>query len=315
MEEGASRGQARLSQPEVSRVLDAVLRSPRRRKNFRKSRPLASHTCHTQTDQVREQRTANLAHLVYLHFYAASALETQVRSMHRGSPHRIGLLDRARDHYRRASVLAEAEGQAAVLLISSRSASPASPYSPTPSLSSSSSGSASTRMSSPTPDSPDGSDTTAHSTPRKGQVEPHCVDIIMDQPQRPDSPTLGPSSRPECSTPEHGGVLATLKLAHQYGHDRVLVDEGESENPLERTRSLHRYADALAALHRQIMTVHLPASQDVAPARPPPSNDDMRAIELRTRIERLRAEGWRRRRFDAARYEALREAALADLMG
>jgi hypothetical protein len=39
----------------------------------------------------------------------------------------------------------------------------------------------------------------------------------------------------------------------------------------------------------------------------------MRALDLKARIERLRAEGWQRKRFDPRRYDALCEAALADL--
>lgn len=249
---------------------------------------------------------------MYLHFYAASALETQARSLHRGSPHRIGLVDRARDHYRRASVLAEAEAEATIRLMSSRSDSSASSYSPAPSVSSS--GSVSTGMSSPAPDSADENEP-AQPELRGKHLAFHYASVAADQQQRPDSPTRGPNECREAPTSDDGDdALAALKLSPQDGHDDHVEESQRDDDPLERTRCVHRYASALAALHRQITTVHLPASQDVGPVRPPPSNDDMRAIELRTRIARLKAEGWRRRRFDAARYEALREAALADLV-
>lgn len=250
----------------------------------------------------RNQRTADAAHLVYIHFYAATALEMQVRSLHHTSPYRMSLLDCARDHYRRASVLAEAEGEAASQLLSSRSASSASSHSPAPSVSSSA-GSSSTRMSSPAPDEAD----EGEGRPRGKHVAFHYVPIVINQqqPQRPDSPTLGLDRGLGCSTTED--EVPYLQLDE---HSR----EEQSDDPFKRTRSLHRYASALTSLHSRISTVHLPSGGDIPAAPPPPSNDEMRTIELRTRIERLKADGWRRRRFDAARYEALREAALADLM-
>jgi hypothetical protein len=149
---------------------------------------------------------------------------------------------------------------------------------------------------------------------------------------RPDSPTLGMDGPPGWSVTAPDDDVPPLELVpgqdrndvaeeiEKKYQDAVIGEEAEESeeaepDPFERTRSLHRYASALAALHRQITTVHLPASVAVSSAvPPPPSNDEMRAIELRTRIARLKAEGWPRRRFDAARYEALREAALADLM-
>jgi hypothetical protein len=45
-----------------------------------------------------------------------------------------------------------------------------------------------------------------------------------------------------------------------------------------------------------------------------PSIDAGRSPELQARIERLRAKGWERKRFDARRYEELRENAVADLV-
>lgn len=148
---------------------------------------------------------------------------------------------------------------------------------------------------------------------------------------RPDSPTLGMDWSPGWSVTAPDDDVPPLELAPgqdkndaaeeiEKDQDAAIGEEAEETedtepDPFERTRRLHRYASALAALHRQITTVHLPACEAVSSAvPPPPSNDEMRAIELRARIARLKAEGWPRRRFDAARYEALREAALADLM-
>lgn len=82
----------------------------------------------------------------------------------------------------------------------------------------------------------------------------------------------------------------------------------------EQTRSLQRHSSLLTSLHHQITTFHLPSLN--LPAPPPPvSNDEMRAADLRRRIDRLRQDGWRGRgRFDVGKYERLREAAVVDMM-
>ena len=38
-----------------------------------------------------------------------------------------------------------------------------------------------------------------------------------------------------------------------------------------------------------------------------------KSADIKARIERLRATGWQRKRFDAGRYEALREQVLSEL--
>ncbi|CAK7228995.1 hypothetical protein SEUCBS140593_007098 [Sporothrix eucalyptigena] len=44
-----------------------------------------------------------------------------------------------------------------------------------------------------------------------------------------------------------------------------------------------------------------------------PIDDESHALDRKARIERLRRNGWQRKRFDPSRYEALRAAALAEL--
>jgi hypothetical protein len=73
----------------------------------------------------------------------------------------------------------------------------------------------------------------------------------------------------------------------------------------------------LASLQRQI-TSHLEwLERDLAAAEKPQPpqipSEEMRNLELRTRIERLKANGWKRQRFDVRKYEALRERALEDI--
>lgn len=233
-----------------------------------------------------------MIHLVYLHFYAASALEQQVRSLHHTSPYRSTIMDKARDHYRRAALLADAENdniKHRLATMSERSGSSASSHSPSLSLSS-----GSTRLSSPSP------------TPVEEKTE-KCVRFKESRSTgvyiRLDSPTLGfddgfcPDAEVEplaLTTPAHNPAPAPCFY--------------------EQTLFLQRHTLLLTALHHQITTIHLP-SLTLPSAPPPVSNDELRAADIRRRIERLRQDGWRGRgRFDAARYERLREAAVVDMM-
>jgi hypothetical protein len=86
-------------------------------------------------------------------------------------------------------------------------------------------------------------------------------------------------------------------------------------------RSLATFSSALVALRHQI-NGHM-ASLEGGGAKPPAekhartasqANAELRALELQVRVNRLRAAGWPRPRFDADRYETLRENALAELM-
>lgn len=80
-----------------------------------------------------------------------------------------------------------------------------------------------------------------------------------------------------------------------------------------RHRSLHRFALALEGLHRQINMVHMPAV-DAPPVPEPAPISPGGPNHLKGRIQRLRAVGWARKRFDPSRYEALREEAMMDLL-
>ena len=267
------------------------------------------------------QRTAEAVHLVYLHFYAANSLEMQVRSLHQASTYRESLLDCARDHYRRASVLAEAEGQIAARALYPRSNSVTSTHSSMPSLSSS----RSSRASSPALSAADDLD---YGRPRqvvkqvRFKMTPEIVQEPLEPFIRPDSPTLGSDDMFGLSSPDE--IEADTPLLElfpkapsqspepQFAASAPVVDEVR-EDIMEATRQ--RYAACLAALHHQIVTVHLPAiAHESSVGPPPPSNSAMRAMEAQARIQRLKSQGWRRKRFDSAKYESLREAALADLM-
>ena len=152
---------------------------------------------------------------------------------------------------------------------------------------------------------------------------------------RPDSPTLGFDEWLGRSTPDlmvtetleqpdppqpqpmallqlfPGGCSSYDEETHQQS------DEKAQESP--HSASLSRYKGLLASLGQQMARHGACLDADIAAAKdpvpPPPTNEEMRALELRSRIDRLRASGWPRRRFDARRYEALRDNVAADMTG
>lgn len=140
----------------------------------------------------------------------------------------------------------------------------------------------------------------------------------MDEPYvRPDSPTLGlddPVSGRTSPCFEDTSNMATPKaIQREWAHD-----EDEDSPSSEPSAAFTRYCTTLNSIQQQINT-HLQSIErdiDAAlyPRSGPPRNDEMRAIDLQARIQRLRANGWARKRFDAAKYEAFREQAILDMM-
>lgn len=152
----------------------------------------------------------------------------------------------------------------------------------------------------------------------------HIESIAAEPIIRPDSPTLGfddwmadtPFDR-GCTSPitEMKSAL-TSSPATTF---MTLSEEMELEDPFAQDRAIHRYTTILDSLRREIPT-HLAWVQAEVAARNKltmhaTSNGELRALDLQTRIQRLKENGWQRRRFDVTRYEALRESAMADLMG
>ncbi|KAG5984223.1 hypothetical protein E4U55_005581 [Claviceps digitariae] len=288
---------------------------------------------------------AHPIHLVYVRFYAATALEMQARAMHHSSPSRTTLLKQAYNHYSIASDLANQADQQ-VSNLSSRdrvdSFSFARLHSPTGSHVSDST--TSTRMSSPTPSLVSRHDT-FKPTPKKKKVsfrdELNVRDEVMTEPIiRPDSPTLGFDdwlcrSSPEPILPE--SILKSVKQPPRpmsppiVSHDDRLptpdlsdtdLESGEDSmstaDPFFHTRSVHRFCTILSSLRRQITSHMTTLDIEIAacqiPTAPVFTSPEMRALDIKARIERLRACGWKRERFNVQRYETLRENALADMV-
>lgn len=143
---------------------------------------------------------------------------------------------------------------------------------------------------------------------------------------RPDSPTLGFDEWLGRSSPEPIYPESILKTAKPSPAAAITTNlEPASPNPSEvddndpffHTRSIHRFCTILGSIRRQItshmttLDIEIVACQ--IPSVPASTNHEMRALDVKARIERLRACGWKRARFDAERYERLRENALADM--
>lgn len=263
------------------------------------------------------------AYLVYLHFYAASSLEMQVRSLHTASPYRLKLLEEAREHYNLALQMAsEADKQAANLSFRPRSPS-SSLHSPVDSCLSHST--SSTRMSSPTP-----SDHSTNSVTAKPKKKVAFIDEPRDEPVRPDSPTLGfadPISgrnSPCMHIPEDPlpPSVQSMPDALPFSPSSSLnSDDGfESEvpNAYGSTVFVERYCTVLSNIQKQITSHLVSIDRDITAALTPraalSTNEEMKALDLQARITRLRATGWQRKRFDAKRYEEFRDQVMSDML-
>lgn len=251
----------------------------------------------------------------------------QARSLHAGSPYRLKLLEQAREHYNLASTKSKAADEQA-FQITLRPMSPSSSIS-SPIDSCLSHLSTSTGMSSPTL-----SASSCRGTPIKRKKKVAFADELeCELGVRPDSPTLGFSDPGSGRTsPCHDIPLEPLPPSVQTMPDicpafsptpsidgddehQGMVDE---ELPgSESQESLERYCTVLSSIQRQI-TSHLVAidreiTASLTVKTAVPVDEEMRKLELRSRIERLRATGWKRNRFDAHRYEEFREQVMADM--
>ncbi|KAH0528374.1 hypothetical protein TsFJ059_003250 [Trichoderma semiorbis] len=309
-----------------------------------------SMRCTEILDDVKDSNKPETACLIYIRFYAASALEMQVRSLQHNSPYRTKLLHQARHHYRVAADLIK-EDEAAKRRPSSRSLSSMSSLH-TPFGSDASVSTVSTRISSPSLSisSLDSCLKGRSSRPKPKKRVAFC-DIPSYEPScepsyessyeplvRPDSPTLGfdddwgfrqPTPEPPALYPqpiqlESGRPQFPLpsptnsEFSTIPDDDDSYFDTPTTADSFLHARSVHHYCTVLSSLQRQIAS-HLEwLERDIAAAEnPKPTqilSEEMRALELRTRIERLRANGWKRQRFDFRRYEALRESAIADIV-
>ncbi|KAH6888680.1 hypothetical protein B0T10DRAFT_562248 [Thelonectria olida] len=295
----------------------------------RRFRPCVAR-CNDILGRLRDKTVVQPVYLIYLHFYAASSQESMAFALHHASPQRLNLLNQAKDHYGKASQLITTAAAIAATnntTAKRRSLCGAVVDSPTsarasglwtPSLYSESSSRA-TSISSI-------EDAFAVSAKlKKKRRRASCQSTAsfeqsVEQARmisRPDSPTLGLS-------PLAGSTFQDLLDAMPSpppGPPNTTPATSEAEDS-DTEGSARRFSALLVALQSQI-TRHMSfVEADLAaiskPAPPTPTNlglgdDERRSLELQARIERLRAGGWQRRRFDASRYQELRENAMADI--
>lgn len=288
-----------------------------------------------------QQGTAKPAHLIYLHFYAASALEMQAKGLPSLPAHRSQLLQQARDHYRRAAVLTEAETAASSSRVSRFSSVSSSLCSP---VFSEVTEGTSTRTTSPFPtlvsEEEDGASSRTRMLKKhhRKQVSFGDARVVTEPFVRPDSPTLGfdewlgrtsPDPNPSHKLAEFSiydqpsplGLETRVPFSPTEEEPEMagsLIDERLDEEDRRRNHqhAIRQYSSTLSFLQQQV-TKHLSAIDEKVTDKPAAlsrqASDEMRQLELEARIVRLKANGWQRKRFDASKYEALREAALADL--
>ena len=281
----------------------------------------------------------------------------QAKPLHHASAHRADLLSQARDHYRRAAVITEAEGNSAVSRLSRASdsslASSSSCLSPSllqsPVLTEDNGG-MSTRTCSPDPSvfSDRGEDVRAAAAATSRLVKKHHrkqvsfgdLNIATEPFVRPDSPTLGPDDALSPTSPvlvsptmvplsrfnKSPPGMRTIVLLGEDSEEEEEEEEGENEEEQAESgeekgrqgglrHALGNYSSTLSSLRQQINTHMSAVDTRTSPSLSSTDSEEMRQLDLEARIGRLREGGWRRRRFDAAKYEALREAALADMSG
>ncbi|EXF80187.1 hypothetical protein CFIO01_13226 [Colletotrichum fioriniae PJ7] len=308
----------------------------------RKYRPCSLRCCEI-LDNIKESANVEPAYLIYLHFYAASSFDMLSRPLQCASPYRTRLLQQAREHYTRASELSKAADE--TMARSSRPSSAAtssmhSPSSSTSSRASSRTWTNSTAFSSPTPSVCSVEDAmnklSATQPPPKKRVT--FCDVPEEPFIRPDSPTLGFDdflcAPPQPEPPRYLPVLQEepepadepAEEAAKPATPEPLNEDCDAFDFLQE-RSIHRYCGLLSSLRSQI-AVHIsnveeqlaaPRQSDTGrhslPARAatPELSDELRNLDIKARIERLRQNNWQRRRFDIGRYEALRESVLAEL--
>lgn len=184
---------------------------------------------------------------------------------------------------------------------------------------------------------------------KKVSFEPPKEDPPIFEPYiRPDSPTLGfddeyfitgfsrqdlpdipscskksPISSPTLHEVDEDATPRASQDFHRLGQGFLAVEPEFDRRSFQLDNSASRYCAHLFNLKSRLVqhrasleaVLETPASREseIADCSSTSSGDDTRALDRRARIERLRKSGWQRKRFDPSRYEALRNAALAEL--
>ena len=149
---------------------------------------------------------------------------------------------------------------------------------------------------------------------------------------RPDSPTLGMDFGyfpPTNARQEVSEVSATKYQEVEFPlptntDNQQFENCDEDDETLNITKSIDRFRDQLHELREQLErhSANLDQQLEAMATEPPKSptrgpggvgKEELRALDRQARIERLRKDGWQRKRFDTQRYEELCETVLAEL--
>ena len=123
-----------------------------------------------------------------------------------------------------------------------------------------------------------------------------------------DSPVT-PSALKEVSISEYGVSRSEFDVSRRFLEE----DFSSSDSYCARLSDLSlRVAQHRANLDA-ISSVAVDSETSFLDRSPTPVEDECQTSQRKARIERLRKIGWQRKRFDPSRYEALRNAALAEL--
>ncbi len=323
-----------------------------KRKYFGKRYRACSARCVEVLDGIKYTSEVEPVYLIYLHFYAATSMEICARPLPLNSALRASLLQQARTHFDKASTLINAAEDSVLQKFRPGSASSSrasSCHSPSNSVSSSRAWTPDTRLSSPTESecSFDGHGPKSPQQPPAKRVKKvsfslpkeNVLKITAEPIIRPDSPTLGgfddffPHSLihkplPELPPPKYQHPVDLDLPLQTIPEQQTPQEEEEDETPYQTaSRSVDRCCEHLASLRAQLarhshsldqLLSLQPGATSTTPsptavtrtATPTPAETEE---SRRARIERLRGCGWRRKRFDASRYEVLCEAVLAEL--
>ncbi|PKS06376.1 hypothetical protein jhhlp_007124 [Lomentospora prolificans] len=301
----------------------------------RRYRP-CSVRCSAILDNIKDTSNAEPAYLIYLNFYAAISKEMSSRALHPSSSYRATLLRQAEAHYNRAADLIQAE-DSSMRRFSRLSTASSSINSPASSVGSRAS-TTSTRLSSPAPSVYGVEDKPAAAVTAPAKKRVTFSDMVAEPIIRPDSPTLGfdewvaPTVPTELKSalhvpqPQPVYQPETTEAPEEEEDERRPFSFRDSELFLPET-SIDRYCSVLSGLATQV-AIHLegvraelekPTGEDghssgrSTPESVASMDAESKALEIRARIDKLKQNGWRRRRFDPSRYQALRQSVLAEL--
>ncbi|KAL5615412.1 hypothetical protein BROUX41_005459 [Berkeleyomyces rouxiae] len=300
----------------------------------RRFRACASR-CTEILDNVRDLSQVESVYVISLNFYAASALEANALSLPSSSIFRMSLLKKARSYYQKASeMLRDADDSMSESWRRLSVSTASSINTPMSSICSSSRSPSICSLEDPK-DMP-------APPPIKKRVTFSCD--LEDPVIRPDSPTLGfdeflgrESPEPVIipRVPMHITTMppSALKQPKPVSPSSSQSSPAFESNPFfsdaDMTRG--RFCALLSSLRSEVAS-HLASveaiisdpenghgnSTPMSSGRSTPIDAfkdslEMRSLDIKARIERLRTNNWQRRRFDAGKYKALAESALAEL--